>query len=232
MTHDEAIREQAVERYLLGELSGDARDRFEEHFFDCVLCAADLTDGARFVDALRSLPPAGDVAAPAPIPQRGLHVLPKRSLAARLTPWLTPALAASLLLIAYQNLLVLPGLRHAAASLAQPAVLNNVVLANLDARGADIPSLSAPAHGSFVVSLDVPSRPGAVSYLCALYDAQGHRLWEMPVTAQQAENTIFLRVPADKATPGQNELRVLAVSAGGGAPSEIGRYHFNLSISQ
>ena len=50
MNHNEAVREQAVERYLLGELPEDARARFEEHFFDCALCAADLKDGAVFVD--------------------------------------------------------------------------------------------------------------------------------------------------------------------------------------
>ena len=54
MNHDQAIREQAVERYLLGELAEDARARFEEHFFDCAICAADLKTGAIFVDALRA----------------------------------------------------------------------------------------------------------------------------------------------------------------------------------
>src|SRR5581483_3130174 len=152
MTHDQAIREQAVERYLLGELADEARQQFEEHFFDCAICAADLKNGALFVDTLRTEPTA------AISPQRGMHLIPKRSPSTWFRPWLVPALAASLLVIAYQNILVLPGMRKATSAVQSPALMNNVVLANIDARGADIPKLTAPAHGAFVVSLDIPTK--------------------------------------------------------------------------
>jgi anti-sigma factor RsiW len=142
MNHDEAIREQAVERYLLGELPEDARARFDEHFFDCAICASDLKSGVAFVDALRAdLQPVGS-------PQRSIHLVAKRTPVAWLRPWLAPALAASLLVVAYQNILVLPGIRRAATAAQTPAVMSTVVLANIDARGTDIPKLVAPAHGS------------------------------------------------------------------------------------
>jgi hypothetical protein len=226
MTHDQAIREQAVERYLLGELAGEAQEQFEEHFFDCPICAADLKNGTMFVEAIRTDPQ------PAASPQRGMHLVPKRAPSTWLRPWLVPALAASLLVIAYQNILVLPGMRHAASAIQSPAVMSNVVLANIDARGADVPKLTAPEHGVFVISLDIPTSADSTSYTCALYNASGERLWQMPVPAQQAENTVFLRAPTDKAATGQNELRVFGVPASGGTPVEIGRYRFNLQISQ
>jgi len=232
MTHDEAIREQAVERYLLGELSGEARDRFEEHFFDCALCAADLKDASRFVDGLRALPPSAFAAQNSDSAAPAIHAVPRRPLSVRLAPWLGPALAACLLVLAWQNVVVLPGLRRSAASFDQPAVLNATVLANINARGSDVPTLSAPAHGAFVVSVDVPSRPGAASYQCALYDSQGHSLWQVPVSGQQADNTVFLHIPTDKASAGTNELRIFSISADGRQAAEIGRYHFNLNILQ
>lgn len=226
MNHDEAIREQAVERYLLGELPEDARARFEEHFFDCALCASDLKDGAMFVDALRLDPqPVGS-------PQPNLHLVAKRPPVSWLRPWLAPALAASLLVVAYQNILVLPGLKHRVAVAQAPSVMNNIVLANIDARGADIPNLTAPAHGSFLISVDVPSKAEYASYLCALYNASGERLWQVPITAQQAENTVSLRVPTDKTANGTNELRILGIPSTGGSPVEVGRYRFTLQISQ
>ena len=226
MTHDEAIREQAVERYLLGELTGEAREQFEEHFFDCAICSADLKNGVLFVDALRTDPQTSTS------PQRSLHLVAKRAPSAWLRPaWLAPALAASLLVIAYQNIQVLPGMRRATTAIQSPAVMSNVVLANIDARGADVPKLTAPAHGAFVVSLDIPSKADYASYICALYNASGEQLWQTPVSAQQAENTVFLRVPSDKAAAGQNELRVLGVPSSGGSPVEVGRYHFNLQVS-
>lgn len=226
MTHDQAIHEQAVERYLLGELAGDLREQFEEHFFDCAICAADLKSGALFVDSLPVDPQ------PAALPQRSMHLVPKRAPSAWLRPWLVPALAASLLVIAYQNILVLPGMRKATAAGQSPTLMSNVILANIDARGADVPKLVAPAHGAFVVSLDIPTKADDASYICALYNASGEQLWQMPVSSQQAENTVFLRVPTDKAVAGQNEIRILGVPSSGAAPAEVGRYRFNLQISQ
>jgi hypothetical protein len=226
MNHDQAIREQAVERYLLGELAEDARAQFEDHYFDCAICAADLKSGATFVETLRTEPQ------PNASPQRGIHVVAKRDPSIWLRPWLVPALAACLLVIAYQNVVVLPGMRRATAAVQNPALMSNVVLANIDARGSDVPKLAAAAHGAFVISLDIPTKTEYSSYLCALYNASGERLWQMPVPAQQAENTVFLRVPTDKAAAGQNEIRVLGVPSSGGAPAEVGRYRFNLQVSQ
>jgi hypothetical protein len=225
MNHDEAVREQAVERYILGELAQDVRARFEEHFFDCAICAADLKTGALFVDALRAdRQPAGSSAP-------DLRIVPKRT-APWLRPWLAPALAASLLVVAYQNILVLPAMRRAANVAQTPAVMNNVILANIDARGGDIPKVVAPALGSFLLSVDIPSKGDYASYICLLYNASGERLWQMPITVQQVENTVSLRVPTDRAASGVNEVRILGVPAAGGSPVEVGRYRFNLQISQ
>src|SRR5437879_3244589 len=41
MDHETAVRIGASERCLLGELTGDDRDGFEEHFFMCPECAED-----------------------------------------------------------------------------------------------------------------------------------------------------------------------------------------------
>ena len=49
MNHSEAVEQMTSERYLLNELTPDARDAFEEHAFDCPECALDLRAGALFV---------------------------------------------------------------------------------------------------------------------------------------------------------------------------------------
>lgn len=225
MNHDQAIREQAVERYLLGELAEDARGRFEEHYFDCVICASDLKAGAAFVDALRAQRQS------AGSPEPNIHLVSKRTAVPWLRPWLVPVLAASLLVVAYQNILVLPAMRRAATVAQAPAVMNNLILANMDARGGDIRKLVAPAHGSFLISVDIPSKAEYASYLCLLYNSSGEQLWQIPITTQQAENTVPLSVPTDKAANGTNELRVLGLPAAGGPPVEVGRYRFSLQVS-
>ena len=53
-THNDAVEQHSVERYLLGELTGDARERFEDHLFDCAECTAELKDGLLFIEAARA----------------------------------------------------------------------------------------------------------------------------------------------------------------------------------
>jgi hypothetical protein len=123
-------------------------------------------------------------------------------------------------------------MRHAAAMAQAPAVMNNVILATISARGSDTPKLLAPANGSFLITVDIPSKAEYASYRCLLYNSSGQQLWQMPITAQQAENAVSLWVPTDKAANGTNELRVLGIPSTGGSPVEVGRYRFTLQISQ
>lgn len=55
MEHSEAVQQRAVERYVLGELTSDLRDAFEEHYFDCPECQADVSALATFVTAGRMI---------------------------------------------------------------------------------------------------------------------------------------------------------------------------------
>src|SRR5713101_3655843 len=50
MDHDVVVRQHMTEKYLLDELEPQARDEFEEHFFDCPDCALDVRAGAMFVE--------------------------------------------------------------------------------------------------------------------------------------------------------------------------------------
>ncbi len=53
MEHTDAILSNAAERYLLGEMTEDEQNGFEQHYFDCRVCAADVTDGTRMMMAGR-----------------------------------------------------------------------------------------------------------------------------------------------------------------------------------
>lgn len=61
MEHTQATSTHAAERYLLGELNDSEAEAFEEHFFDCVLCADDVRDEARMIDAGRALARSSNV---------------------------------------------------------------------------------------------------------------------------------------------------------------------------
>lgn len=55
MNHQDALRLQATEKYVLGELLGAQRDMFEMHYFNCPECALDLLSAATFVDTAREI---------------------------------------------------------------------------------------------------------------------------------------------------------------------------------
>ena len=54
MNHTEAVNMQAADRYLLGELSESESSDFEEHYFVCAECAAELESGAILVENTRA----------------------------------------------------------------------------------------------------------------------------------------------------------------------------------
>jgi hypothetical protein len=51
MKHNEAQQQEAVERYLLNEMSDAEAEMFEAHFFDCAICAEEVRAGTRMMAA-------------------------------------------------------------------------------------------------------------------------------------------------------------------------------------
>src|SRR5712692_4586036 len=109
MDHNEAIRLQAGVMYVLGELSQVQREEYEEHYFDCAECAIDLKALATFADTTREVLRQEKVNSFAkdPVPVRGGWLRWFQPVVA------VPALAALLLIIAYQNTVTIPRAREA-----------------------------------------------------------------------------------------------------------------------
>ena len=120
MDHETALRTSATERYFLGELTGQDRDGFEEHYFMCPECAEDvraLTVFAANAKAVFRQEAAG------PAPQAGL-LLSGRVL------WLSAALNVALLLgVGYGLLKVRPAMRQ---ELAEEQARGNATYAEVE----------------------------------------------------------------------------------------------------
>ena len=56
MAHEEAERTNAAESYLLNELTEEQRARFEEHYFQCPICAEALLAGQTLIEGVRRQP--------------------------------------------------------------------------------------------------------------------------------------------------------------------------------
>jgi anti-sigma factor RsiW len=228
MDHSESIRLMAAEKYLLGELTPESREQFEEHFFDCQECALDVRAGAALVEhskVVLSEPVAvSSVRVPVPAPA-------KPGWFAWLRPaFVVPVLAALLAVIGYQNLVTYPKLKGEVAVVNQPQILASASLINANTRGASRTVVSARPGEPFLLFVDIPAEARFSSYVAELDGPTGNSEWSLTIPAETTKDMVPIRVPADHHRAGVYTLVVRGVDSSGGKGFEIGRYPFELQI--
>lgn len=158
--HSEFFESHAVERYLLGEMTAEERATFEEHYFDCRICAAGLTDGTRLMYTGRQLAKGRTVpkAARPPLPFPAPH--------SRSFRWLPQAAAASLIFAVLGGA---AGYRIAQMMHAAPAESRVLTFQELQMSAWRAPSPNdLPAVAASALRFDVPPDPAAVKYLASV----------------------------------------------------------------
>jgi Putative zinc-finger len=229
MNHTDATQLMAVEKYVLNELPPQLRDEFEEHYFECPECAMDLRATTAFLDAAKAEFQATPATMPLPL------VIPRKR-----GPWLwrpvlvIPALAASLLLIAYQNVMVFPRLHQQIAQSSNPEVLPSLSLLGGNSRGGSIPSIVVSSAHPFLLFLDIPTQDRFSTYTCSLYSPAGKLAWRIQVSAQQAKDTISISIPAADRIDGTYSLLVQGNVGPSNpeSPVDLARYSFVLKSQQ
>jgi hypothetical protein len=227
MDHEEATGRGAVEKYLLDELAPLERDEFEEHFFGCQECAADLRTTAAFLDTAARELERGAPAKPAP------KVGSKSWFAFLWRPaFVSPAVAFLLLIIVYQNVVMYPRLAGERAQLEHPEILPSISLVGANSRGGSIPSVTVTPAGSVLLSVDIPTAEQFSSYSCALVAPSGAVVWRVPISAEQARDTIYIRTPAGSRSSGDYAVIVQGyANRDRGEPADLARYRFTLHVS-
>jgi len=235
MYHNEALQQMAAERYLLDELTPDAREAFEEHLFVCHECALDLHTGVAFVDEAKVQLPKLAGTVPASIPFRASQPRIKRE--GWLT-WLQPAFAAPvfatlLLVIGYQNLVTVPGLREAAN---QPRLLPWAPLHGAT-RGAARLAITADRRHGVALPVDLPEQPSVgayASYSFDLVDPQGKPVWTGAVAAPSDNagdgERLSLVIPGAMLRSGAYTVTVSGVAADG-KHTKIDQYAFDIHLT-
>src|SRR6266581_2387889 len=155
MDHSEVIRLQAVEKYVLGELPQEARNSFEEHYFECGECAMDVRAVVAFAENARNVLRQETreanlrVAAPA----RGGWLAWLKPMVA------VPAFSVLLLFIAYQNVVTIPRARQEAGGSAGQLFTSVFSLQMANTRGGEEVKVRVHPNESFALKFDfTPSR--------------------------------------------------------------------------
>jgi hypothetical protein len=183
MEHTEAAATMAAERYLLNEMEAAERDAFEEHFFNCAECAADVRDEALIAGAIRS-------------EGRGVtKVVPFRPRVASRAGWLAAAAAvAGMAFLGYQN----AQLRHGSAR-PEAAFMMPYAVSTGATRGEGAAE-EIDAHGrAFGILAEIAADPQFKTYHLALRSNSKTSAEDDVDAREVAERAVLLRVPPSPA---------------------------------
>jgi len=187
MTHDEAVQTKAAERYVLDEMTPQECDAFEEHYFGCPVCAADVRDAMTIAAVLHA------------DKRSRSNVVPMRR--ASHAPWLAAAaMLAIAAILGYQNMM----LRKSAPQDMRAQVLRNVFLQS-EGRGEGEKAVDGTK--SFVLSLDIAPRADAKRYVVTIADAAGHVAVTQAVSREEAQDTVPLFIPGGILKPGHYSVK-------------------------
>jgi hypothetical protein len=226
MDHHLAVKSQACEKYLLGELSPDLRDAYEEHYFSCAECATQLRMAAELVGAAQQI----FAQTPAPAVAAGARIVQESGGWLR---WLRPAiaipvLATLLLVVGYQNLVLIPQLKESRA----PRVLPMFSLISANTRGEAVPAFTTQPNQPVGLYVDVPADAAYSSYGISVQDPSGKTIPLRSLSYAEAQKTQVLVI--DPGAAGNYAVVVLGQvksDVGSSTGKELARMQFTVIFS-
>jgi hypothetical protein len=220
MDHTQAIDGRFTERYLLGELTPAQRDQFEDHYFDCAICADDVQTGAVFVDNARAVLRDGPISEETAISSRRTAAYARYGIPFQAAAF---AFVALLCVTGYENVVTIPNLKASRGSgVRAPEILPTVSLVGLGSRAESNP-VPAPVAKDFAFEIEIPGGPEFTGYVCEIRDQADTLKFSVPVSTEQARDTVRLAIPAGTLTAASYKLAVMGEKAGG-APQKLIQY--------
>ena len=215
MNHASATRDFMTSRYLLGELSEHERAEFEEHYFDCAECAADVRAAYAFAANAREV-----LSVPA-VPAR-----PARLSLFGVWNWRVAGFAAVNLAVlaslGYESLWRIPELRRQLLNSETPRIAQEVIVPPA-ARGAG-PVVTVHGSGMLEPVFDLPQK--FESYAYEIADASGIQQRLKGDLGAASGDQLKMIIPLAGLKPG-NYVLVLRGQQGS-ASQEIARLRFEV----
>jgi hypothetical protein len=210
----------AAEKYVLGEMKGELREEFEEHYFDCAECALDVKAAAAFIAASK------DIFQEEPVPVPVAKDEKRKAWGWRgwLKPLIAvPALAALVVMLAYEG-------HHLKSGLKEPvgADQNLVASANFGLRGGDRVAnentvVRVHAGEAFGLHFDFTPTQTMESYTAELQDQSGRAMMQVAIPAERINKEVKFVVPAGRLVAGNYVLVVYGTGGAAAGPGPAGK---------
>ena len=233
MNHSEAVKEMAAERYLLNDLTPDARDAFEEHMFDCPECALDVRSGATFVGEAKAQLPDISLGSPAANITSMARKRNKEWLSWLRPAFAVPVMAVLLVIVGYQNLITLPALHQAAD---QPRFVQVAPLVGAT-RGDTHQTIAADAKNGIALPVELSADlvGNYSSFSFDLTDPKGKTVTGKMQSSGREQGSgdaqFSIVLPAGALRNGTYTLVVSGTDAKG-TESPVARYVFDIALSK
>ena len=225
MNHQEAVRLQAAEKYVLGELPPGLREQYEEHYFDCAECAEDVRATIAFVSAAREL--VREEPAPAPV------VPDVRQARSRWRSWFrpaiaVPALAAVVLTVGYYALSTRPPMGEITAPGQALDSSPSFGLRGGDRLESERTVLHLHGNSAFQLHFDfVPVESRDISsYTGEVSDNSSRVLLRFDIPPDRVNKEVNLVVPAGRLRSGDYTLAVFGRAASSSAKMPVAKFAF------
>jgi len=220
MEHEQAIKDLVAERYLLGELTEDARQAYDEHLFNCSVCFEQVSLGTEFIGHLKE---SGTLeTAPAVAERPGF-------MAALFASFRQPAPALAFVLVlclggfsAYQNSVI--------SNLKGPKLQLRYVLTGVAHGAGDGKLLQVPRNASLSLSVEYAPKGEFVSYNARILSESGKALYTFVIPSDQPGGMATIGVPAEDLAQGKY-LIVISGRTTDGIENEAGRGAFELQFT-
>jgi methionine-rich copper-binding protein CopC len=218
MEHEEATKNLVAERYLLGELTENDREAYEEHLFSCPVCFEQIKAGTEFVGHLRMMGAEKPVAAETVAAKPGFFATLRQPLTA----------------MAFTLLMVVSGVSvhqyRVISVLRQAQVAPGFFLS--DGAKATTKTVTVPTNSPFGVQFQVLEPGDFKSYEAQLVSGSKSAGSPFQFSAEQIkETTIQILLHSDNLRAGTYSIVVNGISPDGHR-TELTRYSFQLQLQE
>jgi hypothetical protein len=214
--HEEATRNLMAERYLLGELTEEDRDSYEEHLFSCQDCFEQIKVGTELVSQIRQLGP--DTADTMP----GFMSRIIKNVSQPFTASVFALLICVSAFNVYQYKMI-HGLRQA-------QITPSFFLSD-GAKAGGVKKVVVSPNARFDLSIQLLQSGDFSSYEGRVLTESEQVKSSFPISAEQTKDTIHLLLDSGVLRSGNYLIVINGISADG-SKSEVARYPFQIQVKE